>query len=86
MREGARATVRAAAKLLLPGLGNAISGLVAAGGTYAIGRAATAYFIEGVSLPDARRLLKNSQRPDKSIFQLLQSRKKPLPAPDTADR
>ncbi len=40
LREGARAAARAAAKLLLPGVGNAISGLVAAGGTYAIGRAA----------------------------------------------
>ena len=81
LREGARATVRAAAKLLLPGLGNAISGLVAAGGTYAIGRAATAYYIEGVSLADARSLLKRSQRPDKSIFHLLESRKKQLPSP-----
>ena len=85
-REGARATVRAAAKLLLPGLGNAISGLVAAGGTYAIGRAATAYFIEGVSLPDARRLLKSSQRPGQSLFQLLPGRKKPLPPSGTTDR
>jgi hypothetical protein len=29
--------------------------LVAGSGTYAIGRAATAYFVEGVSLKDARR-------------------------------
>ena len=82
-REGARATVRAAAKLLLPGVGNVISGLVAAGGTYAIGRAATAYFIEGVSLADARHLLKRSQRPDKSIFHLLNRRKE---LPSSGDR
>ena len=78
-REGARATVRAAAKLLLPGVGNVISGLVAAGGTYAIGRAATAYFIEGMSVADARSLLKRSQRPDRSIFHLL-NRRKELPS------
>ena len=75
LREGARAAVRATAKLLLPGLGNAISGLVAAGGTYAIGRAATAYYIEGVSLADARQLFKGSQRPDKSVAQLFGRRK-----------
>ncbi len=74
-REGARAAGRAVAKLLLPGLGNAVSGLVAAGGTYAIGRAATAYYIEGVSVADARILLKRSNRPDKSIFHLLDRRK-----------
>ena len=79
LREGARAAVRATAKLLLPGLGNAISGLVAAGGTYAIGRAATAYYIEGVSLADARRLFQSSQRPDKSIAQLF-GRRKELPS------
>jgi hypothetical protein len=32
-----------------------VCGLVAGSGTYAIGRAATAFFIEGVSLKDARR-------------------------------
>jgi len=37
-REGARAAVK-----LLPGWGNAISGGVAAAGTYGIGRAASAY-------------------------------------------
>jgi uncharacterized protein (DUF697 family) len=75
LREGTRAAVRAAAKLLLPGLGNAISGLVAAGGTYAIGRAAAAYYIEGVSLADARQLFARSQRPDKSVFHLLERRR-----------
>ncbi len=77
LREGARAAGRAVAKLLLPGLGNAVSGLMAAGGTYAIGRAATAYYIEGLSTADARLLLKRSGRPDKSIFHLLDRRKKP---------
>ena len=62
LREGARAAIRAAGKLVLPGVGNIISGFVASSGTYAIGRAATAYYIEGVSLPDARHLLKKAQK------------------------
>jgi uncharacterized protein (DUF697 family) len=78
-REGARAAARAAAKLLLPGFGNAISGLVAAGGTYAIGRAASAYFIEGASLPDVRLLFKREGRVDRSVFNLLDRRKRSLP-------
>ena len=79
LREGARAAGRAATKLLLPGIGNAISGLVAAGGTYAIGRAASAYYIEGMSLPDVRLLLKREGRMDRSVFNLLDRRKRPLP-------
>ncbi len=74
LREGARAAVRAAGKLVFPGVGNLISGFVASTGTYAIGRAATAYYIEGVSLPDARLLLKEAQKPGK-IFHLLDRRK-----------
>ena len=70
LREGARAAIRAASKLVLPGVGNIISGFVASTGTYAIGRAATAYYIEGMSLPDARLLLKNAQR-GQGFFQLL---------------
>ena len=61
LREGARAVVK-----LLPGWGNAISGAVAGAGTYAIGRAATAFFIEGLSLDEARsrfKILKNKKRP-----------------------
>jgi len=50
LREGARAVVK-----LLPGWGNAISGAVAGAGTYAIGRAATAYFIEELPMAEARR-------------------------------
>ena len=75
LREGTRAAIRAAAKLLLPGVGNAISGFVAASGTYAIGRAATAYYIEGVSVADARKLFQRSQRPDQGAFRLLGRRK-----------
>jgi uncharacterized protein (DUF697 family) len=50
LREGARAVLK-----FFPGWGNVVCGLVAGSGTYAIGGAATAYFIEGVSLKDARR-------------------------------
>ena len=62
LREGARAVGRAAAKLLLPGIGNVVSGMVAAGGTYAIGRSATAYY--------------NESRIDRGIGGLLGRRKK----------
>lgn len=51
LREGARAAVK-----MLPGWGNAISGAIAGAGTYAIGKAAVAYFIEGASINEARRL------------------------------
>jgi uncharacterized protein (DUF697 family) len=50
LREGARAILK-----FFPGWGNVVCGLVAGSGTYAIGRAATTYFIEGASLRDARR-------------------------------
>ena len=50
LREGARAILK-----FFPGWGNVVSGMVAGAGTYAIGRAATVYFLEGVSLKEARR-------------------------------
>ncbi len=50
-REGARAAIK-----VLPGFGSAISGAIAGGATYTLGRAATAYFIEGVPLPEVRSL------------------------------
>ncbi|HET6409276.1 MAG TPA: hypothetical protein VFG14_15425 [Chthoniobacteraceae bacterium] len=58
LREGARAAAK-----LIPGWGNAISGGVAAAGTYAIGRAAVAYFIDGVSLADARSIFRRRGKP-----------------------
>ena len=57
-REGSRAAVK-----LLPGWGNAISGGIAAAGTYAIGRTAIGYFIEGISISEARRLLRRQKLP-----------------------
>lgn len=50
LREGARAALK-----FFPGWGNVVCGMVAGAGTFAIGRAATVYFVEGASLRDARR-------------------------------
>ncbi len=71
LREGTRAVAK-----LVPGWGNVVSGGVAAAGTYAIGRAATAFFVEGASIHDAEKLLKRSGRPDQTIFHLLDRRRK----------
>ncbi len=51
LREGTRVILK-----FFPGWGNVVCGLIAGTGTYAIGRAASVFFIEGVSLPDARRI------------------------------
>jgi uncharacterized protein (DUF697 family) len=66
LREGARAILK-----FFPGWGNVVCGLVAGSGTYGIGRAATAYFIEGVSLKDARRtyLASRKKRRDRELKQ-----------------
>jgi uncharacterized protein (DUF697 family) len=56
-REGTRALLK-----FVPGWGNVICGMVAGAGTYAIGRAATLFFLEGVSLKDARRAYRASRR------------------------
>ena len=50
-REAARIAVR-----IVPFWGNAVSGVVAGAGTYAIGRAAIAYFIDDALLAETRRL------------------------------
>jgi uncharacterized protein (DUF697 family) len=60
LREGARAGIK-----LLPGWGNAISSGVAAAGTYAIGRSAIGYFVEGISLGEARQLFHRPNLPKK---------------------
>ncbi len=57
LREGSRAAVK-----LVPIWGNAISGAVAAAGAYAVGRAAVGYFIEGVSIKDARGLFRRRRK------------------------
>jgi uncharacterized protein (DUF697 family) len=50
LREGTRAVLK-----FFPGWGNVVCGLIAGSGTYAIGRAATMFFIDGISLKDARQ-------------------------------
>jgi uncharacterized protein (DUF697 family) len=57
LREGARAVLK-----FFPGWGNVVCGMIAGAGTYAIGRAATAFFIGGVSLGDARRKYLSERR------------------------
>jgi uncharacterized protein (DUF697 family) len=60
-REVARVAVR-----IVPFWGNAVSGLVAGAGTYAIGRAAIAYFIDDSPLEETRRLFKKILRSGKN--------------------
>ncbi|MDQ6809846.1 MAG: hypothetical protein M3Z64_10575 [Verrucomicrobiota bacterium] len=50
LREGTRAALK-----FFPGWGNVVCGMVAGAGTYGIGKAATVYFLEGMTLRDARR-------------------------------
>lgn len=57
LREGTRALLK-----FFPGWGNVVCGVVAGAGTYSIGRAAIVYFLEGVSLKDARRTYLASRR------------------------
>lgn len=55
-REGARALLK-----VFPIWGNAISGIVAGAGTYAVGRAAIAYFIEDLPLQETKKLFQRLQ-------------------------
>jgi uncharacterized protein (DUF697 family) len=57
LREGVRALLK-----FFPGWGNVVCGMVAGAGTYAIGRAAIVYFLEGLSLKDARRTYLTSRK------------------------
>lgn len=57
LREGARAVLK-----FFPGWGNVVCGMVAGAGTYALGRAAIVYFLEGLSLKDARRIYMTSRK------------------------
>jgi uncharacterized protein len=63
LREGTRAALK-----FFPGWGNVVCGMVAGAGTFAIGRAATVYFIEGATLRDAHQTF-------------VQNKKKRLPLP-----
>lgn len=53
LREGARALVR-----IVPVWGNAVSGFIAGAGTYAIGKAAIAYFVEETPITETRRIFR----------------------------
>ena len=67
LREGARAVLK-----FFPGWGNVVCGMVAGAGTYALGRAAIVYFLEGVTLKDARRIyLKSRKKKDPPRGKLL---------------
>ena len=50
-REGARAIIR-----IVPVWGNAVSGMIAGAGTYAVGRTAIAYFIEDIPINESKKL------------------------------
>lgn len=57
LREGTRALLK-----FFPGWGNVVCGAVAGAGTYAMGRASIAYFLEGMTLKDARRTYLSSRK------------------------
>ena len=63
LREGARAVAK-----VVPGWGHVVSGGVAAAGTFAIGKTAIAYFIDGVSIEDARRLFRARKKQDRQFL------------------
>ncbi|MFN2541381.1 MAG: YcjF family protein [Chthoniobacterales bacterium] len=66
LREGVRAMLK-----FFPGWGNVVCGMVAGAGTYGIGRAAIAFFVEGVSLKEARRTYRASgKRPMRETLPL----------------
>jgi predicted GTPase len=59
-----RETVRAILKVIAPGGGPVVSAAIAFSGTIAIGSAAQAYFIRGVSLEDAKKVFRKSKPKD----------------------
>ncbi len=62
-----REAVRAIAKVVAPGGGTIVSATMAFAGTMAVGASATAYYIQGKSLRDARRIFRREKdaRPEK---------------------
>jgi predicted GTPase len=56
-----REAVRAIAKVVAPGGGTVISATMAFAGTMAVGASATAYYIQGKSLRDARRIFRREK-------------------------
>ena len=72
LREGTRAVLK-----FFPGWGNVVCGMVAGAGTYAIGRAAIVYFLEGVTLKE--RETHSTSRAAKSREQDSLTRQRNLP-------
>jgi predicted GTPase len=56
-----REAVRAIAKVVAPGGGTVVSATMAFAGTMAVGASATAYYIQGKSLRDARRIFRREK-------------------------
>ncbi len=56
LRESSRAVLK-----FVPFWGHIVSGGIAAAGTYAIGRAATAYFVDGKSMQQARKVMRKEK-------------------------
>jgi len=56
-----RESSRALAKFVFPGVGNTVSGIVAFAGTYAIGEAAIAYFIDEKSIDVVKEIFEKSR-------------------------
>ncbi|MCM3087038.1 50S ribosome-binding GTPase [Bhargavaea ginsengi] len=50
------------ANLVFPGAGSALSASIASGGTYAIGKAATAYYLRGVPENELQQVVKEAQK------------------------
>jgi uncharacterized protein (DUF697 family) len=69
LREGTRAVLK-----FFPGWGNLVCGVVAGAGTYAIGHAGIAYFVEGVSLRDARQTYLHRRKSRRSRLRATEKR------------
>jgi uncharacterized protein (DUF697 family)/predicted GTPase len=84
---GAGVALRAAARSLIklvPGFGGAISGAVAAGGTWALGLAAIKYFIDGATIDETREEFERVKRAGLPA-DLLSSKRDDAPASAAAD-
>ncbi len=58
IREGARALI----KFVFPGAGNVVSAAMAFAGTWGIGEAAIAYFVEGASVQETKQAFENAKK------------------------
>ncbi|HEY5705626.1 MAG TPA: hypothetical protein VIS96_08645 [Terrimicrobiaceae bacterium] len=73
-RESARAIIK-----IVPVWGNAVSGMVAGAGTYAIGRAAIAYFVEEIPINESKKLFHK-------LFPRWDAFKRRLPLPSRSEK